>query len=48
MGRTIPTFRIALEMERRRWKPIRNVLGKKEKKKELFVSKRATTPKNIP
>ncbi|MDQ3976562.1 MAG: hypothetical protein M3264_08545 [Thermoproteota archaeon] len=33
MGRTIPSFRIVLEMEREEWKPFRNALDKKDKKK---------------
>jgi hypothetical protein len=33
MGRTIPSFRIALEMEREEWKPFRNALDKKDRKK---------------
>jgi hypothetical protein len=38
MGRTIPSFRIALEMEERRWKPFRNALDKSDRKKfdEMF------------
>jgi hypothetical protein len=32
MGRTIPSFRIASEMERWKWRPFRNALGKKERK----------------
>jgi hypothetical protein len=28
MGRTIPSFRLALEMEEREWKPFRNALDK--------------------
>src|SRR5215212_10262178 len=33
MGRTIPSFRLALEMEEREWKPFRNALNKSERKK---------------
>jgi hypothetical protein len=33
MGRTIPSFRIALEMEKEEWKPYRNALDKSERKK---------------
>jgi hypothetical protein len=33
MGRTIPSFRIALEMEREEWKPFRNALDKSDRKK---------------
>jgi hypothetical protein len=40
MGRTIPSFRIALEMEERRWKPFRNALDKSDRKK---VSMRCLT-----
>jgi hypothetical protein len=38
MGRTIPSFRIALEMEKEDWKPFRNALDKSERKKfdEMF------------
>ena len=32
MGRTIPSFRIAAEMERRNWKPLRQALDKKDRK----------------
>jgi hypothetical protein len=33
MGRTIPSFRLALEMEEREWMPFRNALDKKDRKK---------------
>jgi hypothetical protein len=33
MGRTIPSFRIALAMEKEQWKPFRNALDKKDRKK---------------
>jgi hypothetical protein len=33
MGRTIPSFRIALEMEQAEWKPFRNALDKSDRKK---------------
>jgi hypothetical protein len=33
MGRTIPSFRIALAMEEREWKPFRNALDKSDRKK---------------
>jgi hypothetical protein len=33
MGRTIPSFRIALAMEREEWKPFRNALDRKDRKK---------------
>jgi hypothetical protein len=38
MGRTIPSFRIALEMEKEDWKPFRNALDKSDRKKfdEMF------------
>jgi hypothetical protein len=32
MGRTVPSFRIAFEMEEKEWKPFRSALGKKERK----------------
>jgi hypothetical protein len=32
MGRTIPSFRIAAEMERTKWKPFRQALDKKDRK----------------
>jgi hypothetical protein len=33
MGRTIPSFRIVLAMEKEEWKPFRNALSKSERKK---------------
>jgi hypothetical protein len=33
MGRTIPSFRIALAMEKDEWKPFRNALDKSDRKK---------------
>jgi hypothetical protein len=33
MGRTIPSFRIALEIEQAEWKPFRNALDKSDRKK---------------
>jgi hypothetical protein len=33
MGRTIPSFRIALAMEQEEWKPFRNALDKSDRKK---------------
>jgi hypothetical protein len=38
MGRTIPSFRIALAMEKEKWKPFRNALDKSDRKKfdEMF------------
>jgi hypothetical protein len=33
MGRTIPSFRIALAMEKEEWKPFRNALDKSDRKK---------------
>jgi hypothetical protein len=33
MGRTIPSFRTALEMEKQEWKPFRNGLDKKDRKR---------------
>jgi hypothetical protein len=32
MGRTIPSYRIAIEMERSKWKIIRQMLDKKDRK----------------
>jgi hypothetical protein len=32
MGRTVPSFRLALEMEKEEWKPFRAALAKKERK----------------
>jgi hypothetical protein len=32
MGRTIPSYRIASEMEIRKWKPFRKLLDKKDRK----------------
>ena len=32
MGRTIPSFRIAAEMERWKWRPFRQALDKKDRK----------------
>ena len=32
MGRTVPSYRIATEIERNKWKIFRQQLGKKEKK----------------
>jgi hypothetical protein len=32
MGRTIPSFRIALAMEKEEWKPFRNALDKRDRK----------------
>jgi hypothetical protein len=34
MGRTIQSFRIALDFEERKWKPFRNALNKKSDRKE--------------
>jgi hypothetical protein len=38
MGRTIPSFRIALTIEKEEWKPFRNALDKSDRKKfdEMF------------
>ena len=33
MGRTIPSFRIALAMEKEEWKPFRNALSKSDRKR---------------
>ena len=35
MGRTIPTFSMAIEHEKRRWKPFRNALYEKSDKKDF-------------
>jgi hypothetical protein len=42
MGRTIPSFRIATEMERWRWRPFRVALDKRDRKifDELFDTSR--------
>src|ERR687886_1153664 len=32
MGRTVPSFRIVLEMEKQEWKPFRNALDKSKRK----------------
>ena len=32
MGRTVPSFRIVLDMEKEEWKPFRNALDKSERK----------------
>jgi hypothetical protein len=32
MGRTIPSFRTVLEIEKEEWKPFRNALDKKDRK----------------
>jgi hypothetical protein len=32
MGRTIPSFRIAAEMERVKWRPFRSLLNRKDRK----------------
>ena len=38
MGRTVPSFRIALAMEKEEWKPFRNALDKSDRRKfdEMF------------
>jgi len=38
MCRTVPSFRIAFEMEKAEWKPFRNALDKSERKEcdEMF------------
>jgi len=33
MGRTVPSFRIVLVLEERRWKPFRNALDKSDRKR---------------
>src|SRR5919199_5906731 len=32
LGRTVPSFRIALEMEKQEWKPFRNALDKSQRR----------------
>jgi hypothetical protein len=36
MGRTIPSFRITLEMEKEEWKPFGNALDNSDRKKFLM------------
>ena len=36
MGRTMPSFRIALAMKKEEWKPFRNALHKKDRKEFLM------------
>jgi hypothetical protein len=38
VGRTVPPFRIVLAMEKEEWQPLRNALGKSERKEfdEMF------------
>jgi len=38
VGRTVPSYRIAVEMERSKWKPFRQALDKKDRKRfdEMF------------
>jgi hypothetical protein len=45
MGRTIPSFRMALAMEKKEWKPFRNALDKKDRKNfdEMFEIPRLYT-----
>ena len=42
MGRTIPSFRIALYQEERRWKPFRDSLDREDRKSfdRLFLASR--------
>jgi hypothetical protein len=35
MGRTMPSFRIALAMEKQEWKPFRNALDKSDDRKKF-------------
>jgi hypothetical protein len=37
MGSTVPSFRIALAMEKEEWKPFRNALDKSGRKKFLMI-----------
>jgi hypothetical protein len=41
MSRTIPSFRIALEMKKADWKPFRNALDKSDSKKILMTFPRS-------
>jgi hypothetical protein len=45
MGRTIPSFRIALAMEKEEWKPFRNAFDKSDRREfnipRLFISQLA-------
>jgi hypothetical protein len=45
MGRTVPSFRIALAMEKEEWKPFRNALDKSDRKK--FLMKCGTFPNGM-
>jgi hypothetical protein len=55
MGRTIPSFRIALAMEEQDWKPFRNALDKSDRKKfddmfdipRLYISARSYSVKYV-
>jgi hypothetical protein len=44
MGKTIPSFRIAFELEKQDWKPFRKALDKSDRKKfdEMFDIPRLT------
>ncbi len=56
MGRTIPSFRIAVEMEQAEWKPFRNALDKSERKEfdemwdtpKLYVSACSNSVQLVP
>jgi hypothetical protein len=56
MGRTVPSFRIALAMEKKEWKPFRNALDKKERKEfdeiwdipKLYVSACSNSVQLVP
>jgi hypothetical protein len=56
MGRTIPSFKIALEMEKQDWKPFHNALDKSDRKKfeemwdipTLYISARSNSVQLVP
>lgn len=56
MGRTIPSFRIALAMEKEDWKPFRDALDKKDRKEfdemwdipRLYVSACSNSVQMVP
>jgi hypothetical protein len=37
MGRTVPSFRIALAIEEKEWKPFRNALDKKASQLPVYL-----------
>jgi hypothetical protein len=48
MGRTIPSFRIALEMEEAEWDPFRNALDRSDRKKFSMRCLTLLDPTNAP